>query len=105
MVLEWVRMELKLTILQNKYKKLLIISGIVILMLILIGLIATITPKYLAAKQIERDSTTKCKSYRALEEIAVSIYKNDPSGSDWLSKAKEAEARRKQHKCSQIILE
>ena len=75
----------------------------ILLCSVFIGLAFIIIPKYLETKQIERDGTTKCKSYRALEEIAVAMYRNDPEGADWLLKAKEAEIRRKQHKCSQVI--
>ena len=93
-----------MAIFQKKQKKLLIILGsITLLFSIFTGLALIIAPKYLETKQIERDGTTKCKSYRALEEIAVAMYRNDPDGADWLLKAKEAETRRKQHKCSQII--
>ena len=93
-----------MTIFQKKQKKLLIIIGSMILLFsIFTGSAFIIIPKYLEKKQIERDDTTKCKSYRALEEIAVAMYRNDPDGADWLLKAKEAETRRKQHKCSQII--
>ena len=93
-----------MTIFQKKQKKLLaIIIAIILSFSIFAGLAFIIIPKYLEIKQIERDDTTKCKSYRALEEIAVAMYRNDPDGADWLLKAKEAETRRKQHKCSQII--
>ena len=68
------------------------------------GLVAIMMPKYLEAKQIERDDTSKCKSYRALENIAAAMYRNDPDGSEWLSKAKEAEISCNQHKCSRIIV-
>ena len=93
-----------MAIFQKKQKKLLvIIISIILSFSIFAGLAFIIIPKYLEIKQIERDDTTKCKSYRALEEIAVAMYRNDPDGADWLSKAKEAETRRKQHKCSQVI--
>ena len=93
-----------MTIFQKKQKKLLvIIISIILSFSIFAGLAFIIIPKYLEIKQIERDDTTKCKSYRALEEIAVAMYRNDPDGADWLLKAKEAETRRKQHKCSQVI--
>ena len=93
-----------MAIFQKKQKKLLIILGsITLLFSIFTGLALIIAPKYLETKQIERDDTTKCKSYRALEEIAVAMYRNDPDGADWLLKAKEAETRRKQHQCSQTI--
>ena len=93
-----------MTIFQKKQKKLLvIIISMILSFSIFAGLAFIIIPKYLEIKQIERDDTTKCKSYRALEEIAVAMYRNDPEGADWLLKAKEAEIRRKQHKCSQVI--
>ena len=93
-----------MTIFQKKQKKLLvIIISRILSFSIFAGLAFIIIPKYLEIKQIERDDTTKCKSYRALEEIAVAMYRNDPDGADWLLKAKEAETRRKQHKCSQVI--
>ena len=93
-----------MTIFQKKQKKLLvIIISMILSFSIFAGLAFIIIPKYLEIKQIERDDTTKCKSYRALEEIAVAMYRNNPDGADWLLKAKEAETRRKQHKCSQVI--
>lgn len=93
-----------MAIFQKKQKKLLvIIISMILSFSIFAGLAFIIIPKYLEIKQIERDDTTKCKSYRALEEIAVAMYRNDPDGADWLLKAKEAETRRKQHKCSQVI--
>ena len=67
-------------------------------------LIYALAPKYFETQQAERDNSTKCKSYRALESIAAALYREDPEGTEWLSKAKEAEKRRKQHKCSQLIL-
>ena len=94
-----------MALLNKGHLKVIIFSGIVILLIsVLLGLIITFTPKYLEAKQSERDNSTKCKSYRALEEIAVSIYRSDPNGGDWRSKANEAETRRKQHKCSQVVI-
>ena len=94
-----------LALFYKRYLKTIVLSGVIILLIsIAISIIITFTSKYLDANQSERDKSTKCKSYRALEEIAVSIYKNDPSGDEWLEKATEAETRRKQHKCSQIII-
>ena len=82
-----------------------LLSGIIILLIsVLIGITITLTSRHLEANQSERDSGTKCKSYRALEEIAVSIYQSDPGGGEWLVKAKEAETRRKQHKCSPVVI-
>ena len=89
----------------KRYLKIILLSGVIILLIsVLIGLIITFTSKQLDANQSERDNSTKCKSYRALEEIAVSIYQSDPGGGEWLVKAKEAETRRKQHKCSQVVI-
>ena len=89
----------------KRYLKTIALSGVIILLIsIAISIIITSTFKYLDSNQSERDKSTKCKSYRALEEIAVSLYKNDPSGDEWLEKATEAETRKKQHKCSQIII-
>ena len=68
-------------------------------------LIYALAPKYFETQQAERDNSIKCKSYRALESIAAALYREDPEGTEWLSKAKEAEKRRKQHKCSQLILD
>jgi hypothetical protein len=43
--------------------------------------ILTMTPKHQSSKQIERDASQRYKSYQALEQIVLSIYKNDPNGS------------------------
>ena len=92
-------------LLYRRYLKIILFSGLIILLItVLIGLVITLTSKHLEANQSERDNSTKCKSYRALEEIAVSIYQSDPGGGEWLAKAKEAETRRKQHKCSQAVI-
>ena len=40
-------------------------------MTVLGGLIYVLAPKYFVAQQAERDNSTKCKSYRALESIAL----------------------------------
>ena len=74
-------------------------------MTVLGGLIYTIAPKYFEAQQVERDNSTKCKSYHALESIAAAMYQEDPEGTEWLSKARGADTRRKQHKCSQLVLD
>ncbi len=71
-------------------------------MIVLAGFIWALAPNYFESQQAERDSTTKCQSYRALEKIAVAIYREDPDGDEWLAKAKEAEIRRKQHRCSPL---
>ena len=60
-------------------------------------------PKYFEAKQKDRDSTRKCKSYRALAEIAYGLYIEDPTGSDWQKKFEEAQKRQVQYKCSPVI--
>ena len=94
-----------LVIFEKKNRKMMMVSCLVItIILLLIAGIVTITPKYLESRQMERDTSTKCKSYRALEQIAASIYKNNPNGSDWIIKSTEAETRRKQYKCSQVII-
>ena len=94
-----------LALFYKRYLKTIVLSGVIILLIsIAISIIITFTSKYLDANQSERDKSTKCKSYRALEEIAVSIYQSDPDGGEWLAKAKEAETRRKQHKCSQLVI-
>ena len=91
------------TMRQNR--KIIIIVCSLLLMTVLGGLIYVLAPKYFATQQAKRDNSTKCKSYRALESIAVALYREDPEGTEWLSKAKEAEKRRKQHKCSQLVLD
>ena len=75
---------------------------LIFFMIVLAGLIWAFAPNYFERQQAERDNTTKCKSYRALEKIAVAMYREDPDGNEWLSKAKEAEMRRKQYRCSQL---
>ncbi len=60
-------------------------------------------PKYFEAKQKDRDSTLKCKSYRALAEIAYGLYKQDPTGAEWQEKFDEAQKRQEQHKCTPVI--
>ena len=91
------------TMRQNR--KIIIIVFSLLLMTVLGGLIYVLAPKYFLAQQTERDNSTKCKSYRALESIAVAMYREDPNGVEWQSKAREAETRRKQHKCSQLVLD
>ena len=88
----------------RQYRKIIIIVCSLLLMTVLGGLIYALAPKYFVAQQAERDNSTKCKSYRALESIAFAMYREDPDGVEWLSKAREAETRRKQHKCSQLVL-
>ena len=60
-------------------------------------------PKYLEARQKDRDSTRKCKSYRALAEIAYGLYKEDPTGPEWQEKFEEAQKRQAQYKCTPVI--
>ena len=60
-------------------------------------------PKYFEAKQKDRDSTRKCKSYRALAEIAYGLYKENPDGPEWQEKLEEAQKRQAQFKCSPVI--
>ena len=84
------------------YMKIIIIICSILLMTVLGGLVYVVAPRYFEAQQVERDNSTKCKSYRALESIAASMYREDP---EWLSKVREAETRRKQHKCSQLVLD
>ena len=87
------------------YMKIIIIICSILLMTVLGSLIYVIAPKYFEAQQVERDNSKKCKSYQALESIAAAMYREDPEGTEWLSKAREAETRRKQHKCSQLVLD
>jgi hypothetical protein len=70
---------------------------------LLIGTIITVTSKYLENEQTQRDSSTKCKSYRALVKIAAAYYENDPDGTNWLLKSKEADLRRKQYGCTEYF--
>ena len=60
-------------------------------------------PKYFEAKQNKRDSTRKCKSYRALAEIAYGLYKEDAEGTEWQEKFDEAQKRQVQYKCTPVI--
>ena len=60
-------------------------------------------PKYFEAKQKNRDATRKCKSYRALAEIAYGLYKEDPDGTEWQEKFEEAQKRQAQYKCTSVI--
>ena len=45
----------------------------------------------------------KCKSYRALAEIAYGLYKEDPDGTEWQEKFEEAQKRQAQYKCTSVI--
>lgn len=89
----------------REHRKITIIVCSSLFMTLLGGLIYVLAPKYFVAQQVERDNSTKCKSYRALESIAVAMYREDPNGVEWLSKEREAETRREQHKCSQLVLD
>ena len=88
----------------RQHRKVIIIVCSLLLMTVLGGLIYVLAPKYFFDQQAERNNSTKCKSYRALESIAFAMYREDPNGVEWLSKAREAETRRKQNKCSQLVL-
>ena len=88
----------------KKHKKLIMLSFLFSLMIaLLIGTITTVTSKYLENEQAQRDNSTKCKSYRALVEIAAAYYENDPDGSSWLLKRREANLRRKQYGCTEYF--
>ena len=60
-------------------------------------------PKYFEAKQKDQDSTLRCKSYRALAEIAFGLYKENPTGPEWQEKFEEAQKRQAQYKCTPVI--
>ena len=89
----------------SKNKKLIIITLIFSLMIIILStLIIFFASKYLEDAQLARDSSTKCKSYRALVEIVAAYYINNPEGTDWTQKRNEAEKRKEQFGCSDHIL-
>ena len=89
----------------SKYKKLIIITFTFSLMIIILStLIIFFVSKYLNDAQLTRDNSTKCKSYRALVEIAAAYYNNNPEGTDWIQKRNEAEKRKEQYGCSDHIL-
>ena len=89
----------------SKYKKLIILIFTVSLIIIISStLIILFASKYLDDAQSSRDNSTKCKSYRALVEIAAAYYTNNPEGSDWIQKRNEAEKRKEQYGCSDHIL-
>ena len=69
----------------------------------LIGAAYYYIPKYLEANQKSRDATRKCKSYRALAEIAYGLYKENPDGTEWQEKFEEAQKRQAQYKCTPVI--
>ena len=60
-------------------------------------------PKYFEAKQKNLDATRKCKSYRALAEIAYGLHKEKPDGTEWQEKFEEAQKRQAQYKCTPVI--
>ena len=92
-----------LIFLKNKLKTILISLSIVISASAIIGAGYHFIPRYFEAKQEDRDSSRKCKSYRALAEIAYGLYKSDPEGSEWQEKFEEAQKRQAQHKCTTVI--
>ena len=61
--------------LKRKLKLILIALILCLSVLALGGAAYYYVPKYFEAKQKDRDSTRKCKSYRALAEIAYGLYK------------------------------
>ena len=61
--------------LKRKLKIILIALILCLSVLALGGAAYYYVPKYFEAKQKDRDSTRKCKSYRALAEIAYGLYK------------------------------
>ena len=88
----------------SKYKKLIIITFTFSLMIIILStLIIFFASKYLDDAQLKRDNSTKCKSYRALVEIAAAYYNNNPEGTDWIQKRTEAKKRKEQYGCSDHI--
>ena len=92
-----------LNFLKNKLKIIIISLSVVISMSAIIGSGYHFIPRYFEAKQEDRDSSRKCKSYRALAEIAYGLYKADPEGTEWQEKFEEAQKRQAQHKCTTVI--
>ena len=92
-----------LNFLKNKLKIIIISLSVVISAFAIIGAGYHFIPRYFEAKQEDRDSSRKCKSYRALAEIAYGLYKSDPEGSEWQEKFEEAQKRQAQHKCTTVI--
>ena len=92
-----------LNFLKNKFKIIIISLIVVISAFAIVGAGYHFIPQYFEAKQEERDSSRKCKSYRALAEIAYGIYKADPEGTEWQEKFEEAQKRQAQHKCTRVI--
>ena len=89
--------------LKSKLKIIFITLVILICVCALGGAAYHYIPKYFEAKQKNRDSTRKCKSYRALAEIAYGLYKEDPDGTEWQEKFEEAQKRQAQYKCTPVI--
>ena len=92
-----------LNFLKNKLKIIIISLSFVISAAAIIGAGYHFIPRYFDAKQQDRDSSRKCKSYRALAEIAYGLYKADPEGTEWQEKFEEAQKRQAQHKCTTVI--
>ena len=92
-----------LNFLKNKFKIIIISLIVVISAFAIVGAGYHFIPQYFEAKQEERDSSRKCKSYRALAEIAYGLYKADPEGTEWQEKFEEAQKRQAQHKCTTVI--
>ena len=92
-----------LKLLKNKLKIIIISLSVVISAAAIIGAGYHFIPRYFDAKQEDRDSSRKCKSYRALAEIAYGLYKADPEGTEWQEKFEEAQKRQAQHKCTTVI--
>lgn len=92
-----------LNFLKNKLKIIIISLSVVISTAAIIGAGYHFIPRYFDAKQEDRDSSRKCKSYRALAEIAYGLYKADPDGTEWQEKFEEAQKRQAQHKCTTVI--
>lgn len=92
-----------LNFLKNKLKIIIISLSVVISTAAIIGAGYHFIPRYFDAKQEDRDSSRKCKSYRALAEIAYGLYQADPEGTEWQEKFEEAQKRQAQHKCTTVI--
>jgi hypothetical protein len=89
--------------LKNKLKTIIISLSICIISSVIVVAGYHFIPRYFEAKQEDRDSSRKCKSYRALAEIAYGLYKADPEGTEWQEKFEEAQKRQAQHKCTTVI--
>ena len=88
---------------KNKLKIIIISLSVTISVSAVIGAGYHFIPRYFEAKQEDRDSSRKCKSYRALAEIAYVLYKADPDGTEWQEKFEEAQKRQAQYKCTTVI--